>query len=110
VLDRFAAEEWISLGCLFSGRGMTKSSAASFSHFIVWPPSYQKAAVFPSCVCSLSWFERGGGDAAFEDEVNVVADSFRASIISRLPASMFMYHGIALEVNPFCLSIYGRLS
>jgi hypothetical protein len=47
----------------------------------------------------------GDGDAAFEDEVNVVADSFRASIISRLPASMFMYHGIALEVNPFCLSV-----
>ena len=57
VFDRFAAKEWISLECLFSGRGMTKSSTASFSHFIVWPPSYQMAAVFPSCVCGLSWFE-----------------------------------------------------
>jgi hypothetical protein len=57
VFDLFAAEEWISLGCLFSGRAMTKSSAASFSHFIVWPPSYQKAAVFPSSLCGLSWFE-----------------------------------------------------
>jgi hypothetical protein len=57
VFDRFPAKEWTSLGCLFSGRGMTKSSAASFSHFIVWPPSYQKAAVFPFCLCGLSWFE-----------------------------------------------------
>jgi hypothetical protein len=56
VFDRFAAKEWISLECLFSGRGMTNSSTASFSHFIVWPPSYQTATVFPSCVCGLSWF------------------------------------------------------
>jgi len=35
VFDRFTGKEWISLGCLFSGRGMTKSSAGSFSHFIV---------------------------------------------------------------------------
>jgi hypothetical protein len=54
VFDRFAAKEWTSLGCLFSGRGMTNSSDASFSHLIVWPPSYQKAAIFPSCVCGLS--------------------------------------------------------
>jgi hypothetical protein len=104
VFDRFAAEEWISSGCLFLGRGMTKSSAASFSHFIVWPPSYQKAAVFPSSLCGLSWFEWGDGDAAFEDKVDVVADSFRPNIIFRLPAPTFMYHGIALDVNPFCLS------
>jgi hypothetical protein len=56
VFDRFDAREWISLGRLFSGRGMTESSDASFSHFIVWPSSYQKAAVFPFCVCGLSWF------------------------------------------------------
>jgi hypothetical protein len=43
----------------------------------------------------------GDGDAAFEDEVDVVADRFRASIIFRLPASTFLYHGLALEVNPF---------
>ena len=79
---------------------MTKTSAASFSHFIVWPPSYQRAAVFPSCVCGLG-LSGGDGDAAFEDEVDVVADSFRASIIFRLPAPTFMYHGPALEVNPF---------
>lgn len=46
----------------------------------------------------------GDGDAAFEDEVDVVADIFRASIIFRLPAPTSMYHGLALEVNPFCLS------
>jgi len=46
----------------------------------------------------------GDHDTVFEDEVDVVADSFRASIIFRLPAPMFMYHGLALEVNPFCLS------
>jgi hypothetical protein len=45
----------------------------------------------------------GDGDAAFEDEVDFVADSFLASVIFRLPASTFMYHGIALEVNSFCL-------
>jgi hypothetical protein len=45
----------------------------------------------------------GDGDAAFEDEVDVVTDSFRASIIFRLPASTSMYHSIALEVNPFCV-------
>jgi hypothetical protein len=47
----------------------------------------------------------GDGDAALEDEVDVVADRFRASIISRLPAPMFMYHGVALEVN---LSYFSR--
>jgi len=46
----------------------------------------------------------GDIDAAFVDEVDVIADSFRASIIFRLPAPTSMYHGIALEVNPFCLS------
>jgi len=44
------------------------------------------------------------GDAAFEDEVDVIADRFRASIIFRLPAPTSMYHSFALEVNPFCLS------
>ena len=47
----------------------------------------------------------GDGDAAFVGEVDVVADSFRASIIFRLPAPMFMYHGVALEVN---LSYFSR--
>ena len=46
----------------------------------------------------------GDGDAAFEDEVDVVADSFRASIIFRLPAPTSMYHGIAVEVNLFIFS------
>lgn len=46
----------------------------------------------------------GDGDAVFEDEVDVVADRFRASIIFRLPAPTSMYHDLALEVNPFCLS------
>ena len=41
----------------------------------------------------------GDGDAAFEDEVDVVADSFRASIIFRLPAPTSMYHSIAMDVN-----------
>jgi hypothetical protein len=43
----------------------------------------------------------GDADAAFEDEVDVVADRFRAIVIFRLPAPTFMYHGFALEVNPF---------
>ncbi len=43
----------------------------------------------------------GDHDTVFEDEIGVVDDSFRARIISRLPAPTSMYHGIALEVNPF---------
>jgi len=45
----------------------------------------------------------GDGDAALEDEVDVVADRSRASIIFRLSAPTFMYHGLVLEVNFFCL-------
>jgi len=43
----------------------------------------------------------GDDDAAFEDEVNAVADSFRAGEIFRVPASTFIYHSIALHVNLF---------
>ena len=43
----------------------------------------------------------GDGDAVLEDEVDVVADSFRASTIFRVPAPTSIYHGLALEVNPF---------
>ena len=48
----------------------------------------------------------GDGEAVFGDEADVVAGSSRASIILRLPAPTSMYHGIALEVNPFCLSVW----
>jgi hypothetical protein len=48
-------------------------------------------------------FSGGDADAAFANEVDVVADRFRASIIFRLPALKFMYHSIALDFNPFCL-------
>jgi hypothetical protein len=42
----------------------------------------------------------GDHDTVFEDEVDIVADSFHASIIFRLPAPTSRYHGFALEVNP----------
>ena len=63
------------------------------------------AAIFPFCVCGLLGLNAGDGDAAFEAEVDVVADRLRASIIFRLPAPTSLYHGVALEVNRLCRDI-----
>jgi hypothetical protein len=46
----------------------------------------------------------GDDDAAFEDEVDAVADNNHAGEIFRIPASMPIYHSVAFDVNFFYLS------
>ena len=64
---------------------MTKSPASSLSHFIVWLPSIRRRPFSRPAFAVFFGLSGGDGDAVFENEVGVVADSFRASIIFRLP-------------------------
>jgi hypothetical protein len=43
----------------------------------------------------------GDHDAAFEDEMDAVADNIHAGIIFRVPAPTFTYHSVTSDVNLF---------
>ena len=67
-----------------------------------WLFSRQGAGIFLGLV-------GGDDDADFEIEVDAVADNIHAGEIFRVPASRFIYHGAAFDVNPFSSRGTGKM-
>lgn len=103
IKARFIAspgKEQISLNCLFSGSAMTKSrprvSAILLSRCRLFkgrPFSCPGFGVFIGLVV-------GDDDAAFEDEMDAVADNIHAGVIFKAPAPAVIYHSLTFDVNP----------
>jgi len=61
---------------------LVKSSAKSFSHLYVTPPSLRKAAIFPSRFWFFLSLVGSDDDTVFEDEVKAAAENIRAGKFS----------------------------